>query len=371
MVMINEMIKLTHIESNKKEVKNYLQTLFKEPIKLSKISKIGQTNMSTDFKGFGYGAPYLIEFAKNGQHHKIVLSTMKGDEFGHEFSWDRAHSLLMAHSTFNKMPQHVESLDVGFFGDDGSITSTGHFQEMFQVTEFIEGTEYWRDLERITNTNRLPKLDLQRCKALAHYLSNIHSKKCNTPSLYTRRIRELLSHGECIMGIIDSYPPDSSISKRDLQRIEQKCLDWRWILKERCYRLSQVHGDFHPWNILFLKGVNFMVLDRSRGEWGEPADDLAALTINYIFFSLRKYGHLEESFKELLTSFISTYINKSKDEELFKIIQPFYAWRVLVLANPIWYPNLTDSLRKRLIQFIFDILDLPEVGIDELVLLAS
>lgn len=326
--------------------------------------------MSKDFKGFGYGAPYLIEFVKNGQHQKIVLSTMKGDEFGHEFSWDRAHSLLMAHSTFKKMPHHVDSLDVGFFRNDGSIISIGNFQEMFQVTEFIEGREYWRDLERVTNTNQLTKLDLQRCKALAHYLSNIHSKKCNAPNLYTRRIRELLGHSECIMGIIDNYPYDNSISKRDLQRIEQKCLDWRWMLKERCYRLSQVHGDFHPWNILFHNGANFTVLDRSRGEWGEPADDLAALTINYIFFSLRRYGRLEKPFKELLTSFISTYVDKSKDVELFKIIQPFYAWRALVLANPIWYPDLTDIVRKKLIKFIFDILDLPEVGIDELVLLA-
>jgi hypothetical protein len=327
--------------------------------------------MSTDFKGFGYGAPYLIEFLKNGQRHKIVLSTMKGDEFGHEFSWDRAHSLLMAHSTFNKMPHHVDSLDVGFFGDDGSITSIGHFQEMFQVTEFIEGIEYWRDLERITSTKKITKLDLQRCKTLAHYLSTIHARKYNAPGLYTRRIRELISHGECIMGIIDSYPNNSLVSKRDLQRIEHKCLDWQWILKERCYRLSQVHGDFHPWNILFRKGVHFTVLDRSRGEWGEPADDLAALTINYIFFSLRRYGRLEESFKELLTSFISTYIDNSKDEEIFKIIQPFYAWRVLVLANPIWYPDLKDILRKKLIQFIFDILDLPEVGIDELLALTG
>ena len=35
-----------------------------------------------------------------------------------------------------------------------------------------------------------------------------------------------------------------------------------------------MHGDFHPWNLLFREGVEFSVLDRSRGEWGEPADDV-------------------------------------------------------------------------------------------------
>jgi aminoglycoside phosphotransferase (APT) family kinase protein len=44
-----------------------------------------------------------------------------------------------------------------------------------------------------------------------------------------------------------------------------------------------VHGDFHPWNILFQNDCDFAVLDRSRGEWGDPADDVAPLTINYLF----------------------------------------------------------------------------------------
>jgi len=53
------------------------------------------------------------------------------------------------------------------------------------------------------------------------------------------------------------------------------------------HRLSQVHGDFHPWNVLFREGVDFTVLDRSRGERGEPADDVTAMTINYIFILCR------------------------------------------------------------------------------------
>jgi len=45
---------------------------------------------------------------------------------------------------------------------------------------------------------------------------------------------------------------------------------------------------FHPWNLLFRTETDFSVLDRSRGEWGEPADDVAALAVNYLFFGLRR-----------------------------------------------------------------------------------
>jgi aminoglycoside phosphotransferase (APT) family kinase protein len=37
-----------------------------------------------------------------------------------------------------------------------------------------------------------------------------------------------------------------------------------------------VHGDFHPWNILFRAAVDFSVLDRSHGEYGDPASAASA-----------------------------------------------------------------------------------------------
>jgi hypothetical protein len=52
--------------------------------------------------------------------------------------------------------------------------------------------------------------------------------------------------------------------------------------------------------VLFREGVDFTVLDRSRGEWGEPADDVTAMTINYIFYSLQKYGELAGVFEVCL-----------------------------------------------------------------------
>lgn len=359
---------MSELRSSEEKIVKYLERLYGEGVKLKRISMIGVGDKIEDFKGFGYGAPYLIEFEKSGEAHKLVLNTMKGDGFGHEFPWDRAQSLLLAYSTFNRLPRHVKALDVGAFMEDGSLNSLKGFKEFFLTTEFIEGVEYWRDLDRIGRTNELTALDLERCSVLSHYLVKIHSRKLKAPNLYRRRIRELIGHGECIMGLIDSYPEDKGVpSRMDLQSIEHRCLEWRWKLRDRYHRLSQIHGDYHPWNILFRRGVDFIVLDRSRGEWGEPADDVAAMTINYIFFSLRyNEGKLVDPFRKLVETFLETYIRGAGDEEVLEVIQPFYAWRALVLASPLWYPDLQEKVRRKLIDFIFQVLETPRIEIGKI-----
>ncbi|MBA2487362.1 MAG: hypothetical protein H0V35_14970 [Nitrospira sp.] len=47
-------------------------------------------------------------------------------------------------------------------------------------------------------------MDRTRVGTLAEYLATIHRVKHKDPQLYRRRLRELLGHGECIMGLTDS-----------------------------------------------------------------------------------------------------------------------------------------------------------------------
>ena len=101
--------------------------------------------------------------------------------------------------------------------------------------------------------------------------------------------------------------------EEDLVEIEKKCVEWRWKLKHRAHRCSQVHGDFHPWNVLFREGIDFTVIDRSRGEWGEAADDVAAMTINYLFYSLQTYGELAGPFEKLYQLFVGNYLQRTGD----------------------------------------------------------
>ena len=61
---------------------------------------------------------------------------------------------------------------------------------------------------------------------------------------------------------------------------------------------------------------------------------------------------------------MKNYLLKTGDDELLKIIQPFYAWRGLVVASPIWYPNLTYDVRRKVFNFISNILDSDELCLD-------
>jgi hypothetical protein len=309
-------------------------------------------------KGYGYGVPLRLDYEVGGKPCSAVLETVRPGPFGHEHMSDRAQSLLWAHRAFATLPRHVRSLDVGAVRTDGALLALGGAEEFFIVTEFSAGREYAADLLRLRGGAALGRLDLERAEALCDYLVEIHRVRGPDPGLYVRRIRELVGMGECIFGICDSYPESAPFATPQLlEDIERRCVGWRWKLKRRTHRLRQVHGDFHPWNILFREGVDFTVLDRSRGEWGEPADDVACLSLNYLFFSLQRARRLEGDFERLYRGFWERYLERSGDAEMLEVVAPFLAFRALVMANPVWYPTLEPALRQKLLRFIVAVLD--------------
>lgn len=343
-----------------KSVENYLTGLYGKA-KVTGISELGGMPVEVEegIKGFGYGKPYLIDFEAGGKKRSVVLSSMRVQKgFGHDHFSDRAQILIWQNSVFNNLPGHVKSLDVGYFTRKGEIFSAGKADEYFILMEKIEGKEYFLDLERIKKDGKLTSLDIDRTEALSTYLAEIHANRHDDRELYLRKIRDTVGHGECIMGLTDSYPDDLDfVSWDDLCEIEKKCVDWRYKIKGRTHRLCMTHGDFHPWNIMFREGSDFTVLDRSRGEWGEAADDVSSITMNYLFYSLQKYGELKGPFLEMYELFFDNYLERTGDKELLEVIQPFYVFRSLVVASPIWYPNLDPGVRKKLFNFINNILD--------------
>ncbi len=343
-----------------KAVENYLTGLYGKS-KVSGISELGGMPVEVEegIKGFGYGKPYLIDFEVGGEKRSVVLSSMRVQKgFGHDHFSDRAQILIWQNSVFNNLPGHVKSLDVGYFTNKGELFSSGKADEYFILMEKIEGKEYFLDLERIKKDGNLMPLDIERTEALSTYLAEIHANRHDDRELYLRKIRDTVGHGECIMGLTDSYPDELDfVTWGDLCEIEKKCVDWRYMIKGRTHRLCMTHGDFHPWNIMFREGVDFTVLDRSRGEWGEAADDVSSITMNYLFYSLQKYGELAGPFQEMYELFFDNYLERTGDRELLEVIQPFYVFRSLVVASPIWYPNLDPGVRTKLFNFINNILD--------------
>ena len=348
------------VRLDEQKVRTYLETRFQGAARVVGISVIGRPPGAADLKGYGYGVPVKVEYELSGARRSAVLETVTPGPFGHEHMADRAHILLWSHAAFNSLPQHVRSLDVGAFRKDGTLVSLGDAEEFFILNEFVPGEGYCRDLERLRDGGTLQALDLARADALCDYLVGIHRVRGPDPELYVRRLRELVGHHECIMGILDAYPKtlDGPTADR-LRAIEHACVDWRWRLKAYAHRLRQIHGDFHPWNILFQDAATFTVLDRSRGEWGDPADDIASLTINYLFFSLQRSGRLDGDFETLFSRFWHRYVDATGDEELHTVVGPFFAFRGLVVANPVWYPRLAPDVRTRLLMFVRAVLDHP------------
>ncbi|MFQ5520892.1 MAG: phosphotransferase family protein [Candidatus Methylomirabilia bacterium] len=336
----------------------YLESLLGQPVRIIGLSPLGEPLQSGSIKGYGYGVPIQVEYEVSGRRHRAVVETIRPGRFGHQHMADRAQALLWDHDTFHRLPRHVRSLDVGAFQRDGDIVSLRNVEEPFILMEYVEGAGYFQDLTRLRDTGDLADLDLDRADALCDYLVEIHRVRGTDPVLYVRRIRELVGHGECIMGLTDSYPdPHGFITPELLESIEHRCVAWRWRLRRRTHRLRQVHGDFHPWNILFQAGTEFRVLDRARGEWGEPADDVACLTMNYLFFSLQRSEKLEGALETLFRRFWERYLEKTGDRELLEVTGPFFAFRGLVMASPLWYPNLSEGVRRKLFAFIQGVLD--------------
>jgi hypothetical protein len=307
----------------------------------------------------GYGAPLRIDIRQQGELKSVVLHSATANPFGHELRANRAEEMLIAADTFQLLPRHTRVFDVGAYrGEDFvSLRDTGEF---YLLTEYAEGRPYAQDLREIAESGALRPGDFERLDTLVHYLVGIHCIKLPEKTLYARSIRDLLGGGEGIFGIVDGYPEhgDSPLRKQ-LERIERQCLSWRWHLKGNYQRLVRIHGDFHPFNILFDESSGLHLLDASRGSAGDAADDVAALAVNYLFFALDTPNAWRTAFQPLWHRFWSEYLEASRDSVLLELVAPFLAWRCLVLANPIWYPNLSDGARTRLLNFVEQALDQP------------
>jgi aminoglycoside phosphotransferase (APT) family kinase protein len=304
-------------------------------------------------KAAGYGAPLRIDVESDGARRSLVLHGTSADGFGHDRRADRAAESLLAADTFSTIPRHTSVLDVGAFRPDGTTVSLSGAGELYLLTDYVEGTTYATDLRRVAQTRVATPLDFARVDALADYLAALHTPVVDQPFAYQRSLRDLLGSGEGIFGIVDAYRPDAPGAEPErLQRIEARCLEWRWRLRAQPPRPTRIHGDFHPFNVLFDSAGEVRVLDTSRGSVGDAADDVSCMAVNFVFFAVDAGTAWEAAFAQLWRRFWERYLELTNDQRLLSLVAPFIAWRLLVLGCPQWYPNLTAQARARLLDLI-------------------
>jgi len=331
------------------KVRQHLETVYGSSVSNLTMKRLGKGVHGTAFK---------LAFETDGKQRDLILKTLFPAEFGHDHFSDRARVLLLAYADYNDMPQHVEAIDVVGDAPDRLI-SLKDAQEFFIFMKTAPGTPYVEDLDAILQRHALTEQDRERTRALARFLARLHQRRYQGPnacSLYRRRIRELVGHGECIMGIIDTYDAVPFASFQELSAFARKGVSWWEKLRDKVERLCNVHGDYHPGNIRF-HGEGFTLLDRSRGRWGEAADDVSCLASNYIYYALKDRGCFEGPFAELCRVFAENYLELTGDHDLLSMVQPFFAFRILVIANPRFYPDDTPAVKRKLITFGLNVLD--------------
>lgn len=196
-------------------IERYLTRLLATPILVQQVQTLGGSTGATALKALGYGQPLRIDFVRDGVVEQVVLHQITRNGFGRERDADRAAEVWLNYATFNRLPRHVAALDRVALTADGELAPAGQIQELLLLTRYAPGTVYADDLIRIREERVCSELDQCRVRALATYLAEIHAVQHDDPLLWRRRLRDLIGHGEGIMGLTDSYPTDFALATSD------------------------------------------------------------------------------------------------------------------------------------------------------------
>lgn len=335
-----------------KSMRRYLAEKEAASVRIIKYKRLG-----SGWHGAGYEVAYRVK----GRLKNVILRVQRPLGFSHEYAADRARVFLLQHDLSRRVPRHVRSLDVGGLAKE-KLVSIGDCKEFFQIVEKVSGQEYMKDLKMIAKRGALTSADRRKALILSNYLVSLHKEKFKgakelSRSIHRRHTRDAVGHGEMLMGVLDTYPDRVSwLPKKATMDLVGLAVKFRERIKDRHNRLRRMHGDFHPGNIIFKNDKDFVVLDASRELWGEPADDLTTLAINYIWFAVRRKGKFAGPFAELFHIFFDNYLKKTRDRGILGIVGLFFAFRGVVVIHPTFYPEQSVLVRKKMLNFIKNVL---------------
>jgi aminoglycoside phosphotransferase family enzyme len=345
----------TQIKIPRSVVQKYLEAKEGRSVKILEYEKLG-----SGWHGTGYKVKFKINSSKSNIK-EVVIRTLMPANFSHDWVSDRAKVFVLQHELAHMIPDHIDSFDVSGYTSKNELVSLGDVKEFFQIVEVARGVSYSQDFQRILGTGKLADGDLEKAVALSDYLVKLHSRKFKgssdeVRSVRRRHTRDALGHGEMMIGVIDTYPDDFTfITKDKLTDLICSAAKFREKIKDIPVVPCRMHGDFHPGNILF-EGKKLTLLDASREVYGDPADDVTTLAINYIWFAVMQSGGFDGPFAKLFTAFWNNYFKKTRDRNIARTAGIFFAFRGVVVAHPVFYSMQSDGVRRKMIRFVNNVL---------------
>jgi hypothetical protein len=178
------------------------------------------------------GSGFLVEMRTEQGMESYVVKSLLPEGFGHDYPSDRAAVFLLDLDEYRNLPNHVKAIDVLAEMEDGTVKSIGGGKEYYLMMEKVDGRDYFHDLSGMAGKDRLNLTDVAKIKAMAAYLADIHAVKKDSKTLYWRKLRDTVGHGECLMGVLDIYP-DGTVPYEDMADIIKRSVDWVYRLKPR------------------------------------------------------------------------------------------------------------------------------------------
>src|SRR4030042_175792 len=207
---------------NEAALKAYLFQRFSDVIQVD-ISRLGSGVQ---------GSGLLIEMTTATGLRSYVVKTLIPEGLGHDYPSDRAAVFLLDFDEYNNLPKHVKGIDVLSEMGDGSLKSISGGKEYYLLMERAEGESYFTDLSGFARKDGLNEADGKKIVAMTSYLAGIHRIREDSKTLYWRKLRDTVGHGECLMGVFDTYP-DGVLAYEDMANIIKKSVDWCVRLKPK------------------------------------------------------------------------------------------------------------------------------------------
>lgn len=276
----------------------------------------------------------------------------------HMLSHEKGENIFASFLTSHRTAEHAQSEpeSVGCFITDKStgktlgITDTlGESHHIVEVQKYRKGTPYIEYLDKLSNQKELTTKDKAYMNRIVDKLYLVHSSPLEVTDsqrkkLYTRGLQEVLTHPELTISLLNENHHASNIfeGERKYEYIVEmlKVIDH---LKVHNHRLSIIHGDFWPYNILIDDEDDAFFIDYSRITYGDPGHDVGNLYMYLQWLAIYKKNTI---YADLAEYFLIRYSATGNDELVKQTSVGYIGFTGAACLVEDFYPDATHEMRK-------------------------